>query len=55
VDAPNGELWIQTGEGALAIRELQLEGKRRMSTAEFLHGHVLSVRNKFEYRSLPTG
>ncbi len=39
VDAQHGELWIQTGKGALAIRELQLQGKRKMSSAEFLRGH----------------
>ncbi len=42
VDAQHGELCIQTGEGALAIRELQLQGKRRMSSAEFLRGHHIA-------------
>ncbi|MCG3121301.1 MAG: Methionyl-tRNA formyltransferase [bacterium] len=36
-----GELIIQTGRGHLAIDELQIEGKRRMSAAEFLHGHQI--------------
>ena len=31
-------LWIQTGEGALNITELQLEGKKRMETQAFLRG-----------------
>jgi methionyl-tRNA formyltransferase len=50
VDAAAGELWIQTGEGALAIQELLLEGKRRMSAKEFLHGHNIALRDKFERR-----
>lgn len=29
---------VQTGKGALVIRELQLEGKKRMDTAAFLRG-----------------
>lgn len=29
---------IQTGEGSLVIYELQMEGKKRMSTADFLRG-----------------
>ncbi len=44
VDAPHGELWIQTGEGTLALRELQLEGKKRMSSAEFLRGHQIRTQ-----------
>lgn len=39
IDASHGELWIQTGEHVLALRELQLEGKKKMSAAEFLRGH----------------
>jgi methionyl-tRNA formyltransferase len=30
---------VQTGEGILALRRLQLEGKRPMECREFLHGH----------------
>jgi methionyl-tRNA formyltransferase len=33
------DLIIATGEGALSLIEVQLEGKRRMSAAEFLRGH----------------
>lgn len=47
VDVQHGELWIQTGEGALALREVQLQGKRRMSTAEFLRGYNLAVKDQF--------
>jgi methionyl-tRNA formyltransferase len=33
------ELVIATGKDALSLAEVQLEGKRRMSAAEFLRGH----------------
>jgi methionyl-tRNA formyltransferase len=36
------ELIIAAGERALMLSEVQLEGKRRMSGAEFLRGHSLS-------------
>jgi methionyl-tRNA formyltransferase len=38
------ELIVATGKGALSLAELQLEGKRRMSAAEFLHGHSALIR-----------
>ena len=37
------ELLITTGKGALRIKELQLEGKKRMTTAEFLRGYKLET------------
>ena len=33
------ELIVATGKGALSLAEVQLEGKRQMSAAEFLRGH----------------
>jgi len=36
-------IWVATGEGLVALVELQLEGKRRMSAREFLGGHPLRV------------
>ena len=39
---------VATGEGTLAIRELQMPGKRRMTTAEFLRGRKIDVGSKFE-------
>jgi methionyl-tRNA formyltransferase len=37
------DLVVAAGNGALSLREVQLEGKRRMSAVEFLRGHrVLS-------------
>lgn len=41
-----GELIIQTGGGLLALDELQIEGKRRMSAADFLRGHQLQTHEK---------
>lgn len=38
-----GELLVQTGSGAIAIEQLQPEGKRAMSPAEFLRGHALAT------------
>jgi methionyl-tRNA formyltransferase len=45
-DVKEGELILQTGRGLLAIDELQIEGKRRMSAAEFLRGHQIRFREK---------
>ena len=39
--ATHGMLDVATGEGALRLLELQPEGKRRMTAAEFLSGHRL--------------
>ena len=41
VSTKDGMLWIMTGNGILQIRELQPEGKRRMTTEEFLRGYPL--------------
>jgi len=34
------ELVVAAGKGALSLREVQLEGKRRMNASEFLRGHA---------------
>lgn len=39
----DGGILIQTGDGALRIRELQLEGKKRMDTGAFLRGAHMAV------------
>jgi methionyl-tRNA formyltransferase len=36
-------IWVATGEGALGLSELQLEGKKRLRIREFLAGHPLRV------------
>ena len=38
------DLIIATGNGALSLAEVQLEGKRRMSAAKFLRGHAAILR-----------
>jgi len=38
------DLIVATGKGALSLAEVQLEGKRRMTAAEFLRGHGALVR-----------
>jgi methionyl-tRNA formyltransferase len=36
-------LWVATGEGALGLTELQLEGKKRLRVRDFLAGHPIRV------------
>lgn len=43
VVAVGDKVMVATGEGRLAITELQIEGKRAMSAREFLNGHPLKV------------
>ena len=38
------ELVVATGTVGLSLNEVQLEGKRRMSAAEFLRGHSRVAR-----------
>lgn len=38
----NSRLFIETSEGSLEVLELQAEGKKRMTTADFLRGHALN-------------
>jgi methionyl-tRNA formyltransferase len=39
-----GEIVMSAKDGALSLGEVQLEGKRRMSAAEFLRGHSAPLR-----------
>ncbi|MBP3421294.1 MAG: methionyl-tRNA formyltransferase [Lachnospiraceae bacterium] len=39
-------VYIRTGEGALALKEIQLEGKKRMTTKEFLLGRSFEEGEK---------
>lgn len=41
IKVSKNEICVKTGKGTLAIRELQLEGKKRMDTAAFLRGFEL--------------
>lgn len=37
---------VQTGDGVLICTEVQLEGKKRMSAADFLHGNALTTGSR---------
>ena len=39
---------IQTGKGALAVKELQLEGKKRMAAGDFLRGYQVEIGTALE-------
>ncbi|MDZ7344295.1 MAG: methionyl-tRNA formyltransferase [candidate division KSB1 bacterium] len=45
-NASRGELVVQAGLGHLAIDEVQIEGKRRMPTADFLRGHEIKTNEQ---------
>jgi methionyl-tRNA formyltransferase len=40
----NGSITIAATDGAVSLGEVQLEGKRRMSAAEFLRGRIMPLR-----------
>jgi methionyl-tRNA formyltransferase len=44
----NGKLCVATGDGAVAILEIQQEGKKRMAAEEFLRGYRLRDGDRFE-------
>lgn len=39
---------IQTGKGALVVKELQLEGKKRMAAGDFLRGYQVEIGTALE-------
>jgi methionyl-tRNA formyltransferase len=41
--AAGDDIVVATGDGKLCINELQLEGKRRMTSTDFLHGHKVKT------------
>ena len=43
----NSKLIVAADQGSLEILELQLEGKRKMKTNEFLRGYQMKVGEKF--------
>ncbi|HMP78850.1 MAG TPA: methionyl-tRNA formyltransferase, partial [Pirellulaceae bacterium] len=49
----NHSLWVQTGDGWLAIRRLQPAGKGPMSIGEFLRGHRLTKGESFACETVP--
>ena len=38
--AKDGRLFVPCGDGALELTEVQLEGAKRMTAADFLRGHA---------------
>jgi len=47
IEASGDRLVVATGSGALAIAELQLEGRRPMTAREFLAGHAVAPGDRF--------
>jgi methionyl-tRNA formyltransferase len=52
VRADSGDLIIACGEGALAVRELQRAGGRRLNAADFLSGNPIEAGNRVGTTSL---
>jgi methionyl-tRNA formyltransferase len=46
IDTSNNMFTVATGKGFLRIEQLQLEGKNRMSTEEFIRGNKISAGEK---------
>ncbi len=42
VEIKNDGIYVQTGNGLLIIKELQLEGKKRLTVSDFLRGHRIA-------------
>ncbi|MFW5979640.1 MAG: methionyl-tRNA formyltransferase [Halanaerobium sp.] len=45
----NDGLLVQTADGVLAIEKLQLPGAKRLDAADFLNGHQIKEKAKFEF------
>lgn len=48
IEVTKDSIIVKTGNGALAIKELQLEGKKRMTVEDFLRGYTVSVGTNLE-------
>ncbi|MFO0918154.1 MAG: methionyl-tRNA formyltransferase [Planctomycetaceae bacterium] len=48
IDAAPDAILVRCGSGAVAVRQLQPDGKRPMSAAEFLRGRKLTSADRFE-------
>jgi methionyl-tRNA formyltransferase len=53
LQADKAGIVVASGGGALRIHELQLEGGRRLSAAEFLAGHPMPPGIRFGYQNKP--
>jgi methionyl-tRNA formyltransferase len=47
VEVRNGVLKVGTVDGALAVEDIQLEGKKRMTAGDFLRGYGISSGDRF--------
>ncbi len=47
VDCSGDQLVVATGDGALAIQQLQLPGKKKVTAKEFLSGYRVSIGDRF--------
>ncbi|MCM8760347.1 MAG: methionyl-tRNA formyltransferase [Candidatus Omnitrophica bacterium] len=47
VNIDHSYIYVACGKGTIKIKELQMEGKRRMSVSEFLNGHSLKAGDIF--------
>ena len=50
VNSDKHSLLVQTGDGLLSVRELQMEGKKRMDIESFLRGYPVPEGAVFERR-----
>ena len=50
VKSDKHSLLVQTGDGLLSVRELQMEGKKRMDIESFLRGYPVPEGAVFERR-----
>ena len=41
-------IWVNTGEGKLMLKEVQLEGKKRMAAKDFLLGYKIGKGEEFQ-------
>jgi methionyl-tRNA formyltransferase len=46
--AERDHLVVATGQGALALMEVQPPGKRAMAVSEYLRGHAVAPGDRFE-------
>ena len=47
IKAEKGSFLVQTGDGVLELLEVQLEGKKRMTTDAFLNGYTVEEGTYF--------
>lgn len=52
VKAESENLWVQTGQGILALKELQPESRNKISVGDFLKGYALKNGDQFENEKL---